>query len=387
MNKKILLLGSYCGDDNYPLIYKFFKGNITVSNSEYEKTMMNGFVSNGFNVEMFSAPSVGKYPITCRKEYVSGFNEHNKIHIIKYHSFLPIIFSSKVHGFIKGLKKFLKTTDKNDNIVVVACEPHLPYLRTLKFIKHKYGFKTSLIVPDLPENVKGSKSKIYNFIKNKQVKEVYNLANTYVDSYLFFTKQMISKFDVNEKKYIVREGAINSFIDSQHIQNKDTVCTYIGKTNEQNGVDLILRLAEEKRNIKFDIYGNGDMDQKLSNSKLPNLNYFGFINPVDVDQKILSSDILLSPRYPRNYTNYSFPSKILKYISFKKPIVTFKLPCYPDAFNNILYYPKNTSYESFKEAFELALNDKEKYNGDGFEKTAGYLLASSVAKDYYSILF
>jgi len=387
MSKKIILLGSYCGDINYKIINQYFKGNITVSNSEYEKALMNGFLSNNFDVEMIAAPAVGKFPLTCKKNYITGFKEQDKIHIVKYFSFFPFIFNSKTKALKHKISMLIDDLNKNDEIVVIACEPHLPYLRTLKYVKNKYGFKTSLIVPDLPEDIKGSNSIFYKAVKTKQINEIYSLSNQYADSYLFFTKQMINKFNIKNKQFIVREGVIESFLSAKRIFNDKKICTYIGKTNEQNGIDLILKLAGDKKEIEFRIYGNGDMEDQIINSNLPNIKYFGFLNPINVNEKLLLSDILVSPRYSRNYTNFSFPSKILKYIATGKPIVTFKLPCYPDDFNKILYFPEKEDYESFKKAFESALSDSSKDNSENIRKYTNYLLSNNVANDFSMILF
>ena len=60
-----------------------------------------------------------------------------------------------------------------------------------------------------------------------------------------------------------------------------------------------------------------------------------------------NADILLSLRIPGgDYQKYSFPSKILDYLSFKKPIVTFKLPCYSNSILNYLFIPEEVDANS-----------------------------------------
>lgn len=384
MSKKIILLGCYCGDGNYELIHQFFKKNITVSNSEYEKTLFNGFLENNFDIQMISAPSVGKFPSTCKKLRVSGFRPQENITIVKYFAFGPILFSSKYHAMKKALKNL--EIKSGDDVVVIASEPHFPYLKLLKYAQRKFGYRTSLIVPDLPENIKGSASRFYSFLKKKLTDKIYKYSNNYVDSFLFFTNAMKDKFDLLNKRYIVREGVIEKFNFSSN-SNAPKICTYIGKTNEKNGIDLIIKLAKDRSDVSFDIYGNGDEDKKLASLNIPNLHYHGFLNPNDIEEKLINSDILVSPRYLRDYTNYSFPSKILKYISVGKPIVTFNLPCYPPSFGKILFYPQSQNYNDLLQTFETALNyDNNKLHAEIIEH-ANYLLAKNVSIDYYSILF
>ena len=385
MSRKIILLGCYCGDQNYDLIQRLFRGTITVSNSEYEKSLFHGFLEAGEDIELISAPSVGKYPFTCKKNHISKFKKEKNINIISYYSFAPVCHHSKYRNLLKMFKKQLNYYKMYDDVVVIASEPHLPYLKILKYVKLKYKFKTSLIVPDIPENIISFKSKIYKIYKNKINREIQYISNNFVDSYMFFTEQISTKFRQCSKS-IVREGIIDSF-KIFNVKNDFLSCTYIGKTNEKNGIKLLIETASKIKNVHFDLYGTGDMDKLLKNIKLPNLTYHGFINPNDIEEKLLKSDILLSPRYYRDYTSYSFPSKVLKYLSYCKPVVTFKLPCYSEKFDKVLIYPESETVESFVKGIENAIRRKNDDLYKIYKENIGYLLVENVVDDYLKILF
>lgn len=384
MDKLYVLIGSYCNQNNYSLISSFYKKDLSVSNSEYERVLLKGFCSNHLNVHMISAPSVGKFPSSCRYIRTKGFKSSPLVTVVDY---CTLFFLSHISKYI-ALKKqinYLFKENKDKNIVLIACEPHIPYMKACKYAKRKYKCKTSLIVPDLPENVKDKGLLLYRLIKNRKTLLSYEIGNKYFDSYLFFTNKMVSSFNVENKKYLVREGIVEHFnFDCSNKKSKNTICTYIGKTNEKNGISVICEAAKQLKEFEFHIYGNGDMDDILRETHIDNLFYHGFIAPQSIDDVLLDSDILLSPRYPREYTSVSFPSKILKYISFGKPIVTYKLPCYPKAFDNFLLYPGDQSVQSFIECIQKAKTIRIDY--ESLANQCSYLLYDNLVKDYLTIL-
>lgn len=384
MNDLFILVGSFCGEDNYDLIRNYFKNNVTVSNSEYERVLMNGFLKNSKKVLMISAPAVGKYPLSCKKMFTKLHSRRKDIIIANYCTFLPFVSCSKYHSLKKELLRII-AQNSNYKITLVVCEAHYPYLRLLKYCKSKLNLKTSLIVPDLPENVGSSKLFLYKILKKRIVRKIYEISNCYTDFFLFFTEKMVSKFCVTNN-YLVREGVIDNFFDSKKRISTKINCTYIGKVDEENGISFIFKSAEMLPNFDFYIYGNGNMEDLLKDTKLGNLHYFGFLDPQRVNEKLAEADILLSPRLPKDYTNYSFPSKLLKYISFCKPIVTFKLPCYPESFANCLVYPKEVSAEDFCQAILEAAANLAKFDFNTFFDVCNYLLSENVVKDYLSKL-
>lgn len=384
MSDLFILVGSFCGMENYQLIKSYFKKNLTVSNSEYERILFNGFLKINTKAMMLSAPSVGKFPFSCKRPFTKFLSKDKNIYIANYCTLLGLERDSKYRSLKKAFMRIYHA-HRDERITVIGCEAHMPYLKLLKHCKTKLNLSTSLIIPDLPENISSSNNFVYRLAKKLETSNIYKIANNYIDTFLFFTKEMALKFKTRNN-YIIREGAIEKFIEGDKQISSRVNCTYVGKTDEENGVLLIYEAAKKLSHIDFEVYGSGNMDTFLFSNKLPNLHYHGFLDPQQVNKKLMEADILLSPRLPKNYTCYSFPSKLLKYVSFCKPVITFKLPCYPELFEECLIYPKDLSVDSFCECISTVANNISLFNKNNVIQICRYLLADRVATDYTSLM-
>lgn len=384
-NKVYVFVGCYFENNLFDFFSKkYFKGKISVSNREYEKMLFNGFLNAKKNAYMISAPSVGRYPQNCKKMFFKK-QSSSKYNRVKYCSFCTIYGVSKYSKSLALKKEFKKIMKENNpgNVIVIACEAHKPYLDVIKLAKKKFNCKTCLIVPDLPEYMMSNNSKFYHFFKKRDINSIYQLANKFVDYFVFFTKFMKNKFDLSNKNYILREGIIDDFVNTNETNKLESKeCTYIGKTNMKNGINLLIEVAKLLPDINFNIYGNGDMDSVLKTTNLNNLKFHGFLNPECISEVIKKTNVFVSLRYPnQSYTAFSFPSKILKYIQIGKPIVTFKLPCYESYYDELLIYPKDYSPEEVACCIRKAFNSLDSDYIAKVRTNLGHLLAKNIVND------
>ena len=383
-NKNYIFVGSYIGKNNYEkLINEYFKSENGVSNSEYERVVYEGFKKKSKNVYFLCAPSCGVFPFNTNKMFTHFSSD--EIEICNHCNIAGLTHVSKYFALKKKLSKLIRDYSLGKETIVIGCEIHLPYLKILKYSKQKYGFKTCLIVPDLPENYIGINNFIYRKIKEKNNRECYKIGNKFVDSYLFFTNKMLNHFQVENKPYLIKEGILEN-INENCFQKNERSCAFIGKTNKINGVELILQAAKKMPTFTFDFYGSGDMDEIIRNSNLDNVTHKGFANPNDIDFILKEYNILLCPRFAADYTAVSFPSKIIKYISHCKKVVTIKLPCYSEKFNNLFYLMEKEDSDSLVNSIIAAFKDNNKKMQEIVNKNLNDLLQDNYTTDFISIL-
>ena len=363
-NSVYIFLGSYIENAYFDNIKnRYCKNNISVSNSEYERVVFNGFISQKLDAYFISAPSVGKYPFNCKKPFIKKIrSKNNRVVYCAYNTIFAFISSSKIKAFKSEIKKICKI-NKDKTINIICCEMHRPYLEGAKYAYKKYGANTMCIVPDMPEDMNWSSNMLYRYFKQKDIRKCHLIAKEYIKCFVFFTEQMKQRFSLGEKKYLVREGVIEKItsFNNEVAEQNPIVCAYVGKVDKRNGIDAIVCSAITYSDIIFSVYGSGDMEAYLKSLNIKNLHYHGFINPDEVNCVLEKANILLSPRYPLGeYVSYSFPSKILKYIALNKPIVTFKLPCFDDKYSKLLIYPKLNTNESFADAIKIAISSVNK---------------------------
>lgn len=348
----------------------YIKKSTSVSNNVFERKLYSGFINSKSKHDFVyvSAPSVGWFPKNCKKIRIKGFTKNSNYHPINYSTtYLGSTFS-KARALKNEISKIIKTIDLDKyKICLVSCELHLPYLKCAEYLKRKYPNSVTVqFVPDLPEFNNRSSGRIYNYLKSINCKKIKQLRTKYIDKYVLFSKPMVNALGLaKHNNWIVNEGIAsdNSCFEKLESDGLKHV-VFIGKLDKRNGVDLIkgtAALFESRKDIVFDFYGiqasDGISDELLLNR--PNICVHGFVKPSKILSILNSSDVLLSPRYPNEeYTKYSFPSKIFDYLSSHKPIVSFKLDCYPQELNDILIYPKDISVDSLAESINHALSLK-----------------------------
>jgi len=378
MENLYIFIGSYLGEKAYHRLRNlYFKKNISVSNSEYERVLFNEF-SKTENCLFISAPSVGRYPVSCKRAYYKKSICEGKITDCSFLTIIGVNNFSKSCALKLALKKQISKY-KDKKIFVIACEAHKPYLSALKVAKRN-GCSTMLIVPDSPASMSFSNSFLYKFLKKYDVRSIKKMSEKYSDCFLYFTDEIRKDFS-NEKQYIIREGILSD-ITLMEDSKKKNKCVYIGKTDIRNGINYIIQSAMRLPDFSFDIYGSGDYDEVLKTINIRNIKFYGFINPNAIDSILKKADILLSPRTNDvSYTGLSFPSKILKYLSYSKPVVTFKLPCYNQNFDSVLVYPSEESIDSFVSAIKKASGISNMDCYVNIVNKLSYLKANKIVED------
>ena len=367
MNKEklVIMLGSaYLECDEQYIEKRYFKKMPTLSNPQYERKLIKGFLNNDdYDFIFISAPHVGYWPFRTKKLKVKGFHENDYLKTVCYISPFGLLQHFKARAIKRKIKSLLDEKISNyDSVHIICGECQKQYLEGIKYLKSKHSkvFST-VIVPDLPSNIVTYKNFIYRFFKKRNVEQVHKLCDKYADSFLCFTAAINEKININNKPYIIYEGVIDRCKCELKQDTSVKHISYIGKTDNRNGVESILEVAKEFNDeYIFDIYGNGDMDNQLRGQLPSNVKYHGYLSPDKIDDVMSKSDIMVSLRKPiGEYVSLSFPSKIFEYISYDKPIVTFRLPCYFQELDKVLVYPSDYSAVSIKTAILNALKSKD----------------------------
>jgi len=239
---------------------------------------------------------------------------------------------------------------------------YLPFL--LSIIPFKLSNKVTLVsfVPDLPKYIftyTRNKSLIKNILKYPYLKLTTNLANL-IDYYVFITKYMKTQFP--KKKFQIIEGFTDSNYFANQINfkgNKNSIM-YAGALFEKFGVStLIDAFMDIPGDYELWLFGYGDLTNKIiEQTKIDKrIIYFGNVSNEIVEQYEIKAKLLVNPRpLLQEFTKYSFPSKILEYMSSGTPVLTTKLLGIPEEYDDKLYYFVNDSYLEIKNGLIKYLN-------------------------------
>lgn len=361
MNKVCtVIIGSYFPKEYSQKILSLQKNGISLfSNSIYEEKLFFALSSNNEDVSFISAPPTGNYPFSCTKPSISAFPSANNTFFVGYSTIIGVGKISKTNAIKREIWHFVSAHPASEYRVIVS-ELHTPYLLAAKwFKKHVNNCKVLQIVPDLPQySRKKTNSLIYKILKEFDVAKIYKTANQTADCFLFFAEPMKSFFIA--KPYAVSPGIFLKAREQPEIKKRKSI-VFTGKVSRENGIDILLNAFQEVIVPGVDLFicGYGE-DAKLvldAANKDKRIHFLGFIDHSKALSIERTASVLVSPRPQDTYTSFSFPSKVIEYLSFNVPVVTFHLDCYPKSLDDALIYPKDETPHQLAVCLNEVLKD------------------------------
>lgn len=292
--------------------------------------------------------------------YLSIFN----LPIIKYFFIILNLFFYLIHWNIKNRQ------EKDRKIILASVDT----IFTLPSIIGKKIFKTDVyaVVTDLPDfsfeyrNDIGIIKKSINIIAIK----IYNILKHKLDGYIYLSKYMNEKINLNNKPYIVIDGLVNvNEINQYKIENAPKegkrIVMYAGGLNESYGIKKLVDafLLSGVDNSELWLFGSGDYEETLKNISQENskIKFGGQISHRKIIEYEKKVTLLINPR-PTNeeYTKYSFPSKTLEYMLSGTPFLTTRIPTLTEEYDEHLFYIENEDVTGISKAISDVLSlDKE----------------------------
>ena len=335
------------------------KAGIQIAANKLQWAIVDGLEENNIDVTIINSLYIGSYPNRYKKIMIPTFSFEHKDNAndinVGFCNLTGFKWLSRYYSVKKEVKKWAKQNNDEKYLLIYALTT--PFVNIAKYIKKKFkNIKVCIVVPDLPEymNVKAMKSNlIYRVLKNIEIKMIKNCIKK-VDSYVLLTDAMKSWFD-NDINYTVVEGvAVNSIDDYNCTKNKTIL--YAGGIKEEYGIiDLIKAfIAVDNKEWELDIYGDGaDLIKAKELAKNhTNIVFKGMVSNSVVVEEQKKASLLINPRKNHEFTKYSFPSKVLEYMSSGTPMLGYKLDGIPKEYSDYYYV-----IEDVENGLEIALKN------------------------------
>ena len=348
----------------------------------WQEKLATGFESTA-NINSFkiiSAPFLGAYPNAYKDMFFKGFlkKDDSGIHYIQFCNIWGIRNLSRSFNLKKAVKNFISLNSENKVIVVYS--PHTPLLEAAVYAKSKdSNIKIVLIVPDLPQymNLSVGRRNMYDFFKKFDI-DKFNRLNKNTDAFVLLTEAMKDILKVQQRKYCVIEGLIEHPIKLSDKKTDSKTIVYTGKLNKSFGVMNLVeafKLIDDK-DLKLIICGSGELVPVIQQQATLDVR-IKFLGQVSIDEAkayIQEASVLVNPRQNNDtYTKYSFPSKIIDYLSSGNAVVAYLLDGMPMCYTNFMYVVPNDSVFSLKDTIEAALNAGADEKKEKSEAAAAYL--------------
>lgn len=170
----------------------------------------------------------------------------------------------------------------------------------------------------------------------------YNVLHKLSDSHIYLSYGMFNKS--NKQKKIHIDGGIDilDIAKTEQFKSSTPYVLYTGRISKHNGIELLIDAMDfVNPSLNLVICGKGHnsklIDATVDNSR--RIKYLGMVDENELESLVQNAEILVNPRLISNKTNNSiFPSKILEYIAYKKPIISTKTFGISDEYNNIIEF-------------------------------------------------
>ncbi|MFC4802571.1 glycosyltransferase [Neobacillus sp. GCM10023253] len=378
-NLDVLFIGGLFPKEKEKEILQNSIGNVQNAANNLQWSIVDGLDANRTEkVKILNSLYIGSFPKRYKKMYIKTHKFSHTINTFPEDinvGFLNITGVKNLSRYF-SLKPYVKNwaqTNNGKKKIVIAYAMTSTFTRLLRYIKTLNSeVKTCLIVPDLPQYMNlTNNSKVYNILKKIEIKSI-DLDAKYIDSYVLLTEYMRQALNISSPSVVVEGISTNLFEKISPIPIEEEIKTvlYSGGLIEKYG---ILDLVSAFKKLKGDKYrliicGSGEAEDfiRKESRRDKRIVYKGLLKREEVLQLQKSSTVLVNPR-PNNeeYTKYSFPSKIMEYMSSGRPVIAYKLDGIPEEYYDYIYPVMETEDGLYNALRDVLSKDKIELNNKG----------------------
>ena len=343
MDAKILWVGGILNESS--LLRR--KASSPAAN-RWQDGLIGGLIDLGHQIECIAHMPEPLWP--KGEVFPRGSNEFSKKIPFTTAPYINIPFmreSSLSFGYKKALKSWCRNNGAPYAVITYNLAPHS--IEVGRYAQLKYGIKWIEICADHYDPG----------INSDNFPKVASLA----DGHIFLSSAAFLRAPF-PNKFHLDGGVITADMKSTPIYTrqrtvKKKILLYAGMMSEWGGVSFLLRaFAKIKEpSVELWICGQGKNKDLASAVRLDGrIKAFGFLPEEDLIQLYQKADIFINPRpssVPGNAMN--FPSKILVYLSYGKPVVSTWTPGLSKDYRNVLEVIEEETDEGLAQTIEKVL--------------------------------
>ncbi len=368
-NGRLVFVGLLYAPEDAQRVLQKSKIGLQAAANNYQWGMIRGLHgASGQALEILNTIPMGTFPKYSKILFEKTHREDLEQGTVQNFGYcnLPLIKQWQRTGAIyRNLRRILKNSDRPVTVLVYSL--YHPYLKALARLKKKHpDFRYILIVPDLP-GVFGAESrnpvrKHLGRIMGKSSLQMSRLA----DGYVLLTEQMAGPLEIGDKPFTVVEGICNNevTIPSDYRRQSPPTVLYTGALDRAFGLDVLVEAFQKlpAGSAKLQLAGSGEYLEtiQLLCAENPNISYLGYLPKEQIHALQRSASVLVNPRSAEEaYTQYSFPSKTMEYLSTGVPVVMNKLPGIPAEYHCHLFLTQSSTADSLAQTLQAVLQMDE----------------------------
>lgn len=388
----LFLLGLFPKEYENEILKNSIRGVQNAAN-KFQWGIVNGFDKNvGNSIRILNSPYVGSYPKRYKEFFIPDFSFCHCTGAVDHNVGFCNLSGYKTVSRYYGLKNHIKrwANDGEKDKVIIAYAMTSPFVELLYYVKKNYPhIKSCLFVPDLPEYMNaGASTKIfYKVGKTIQINH-FRRKLKLIDCYVFLTKYMPEWFDWNIR-YTVVEGISN--INNNEIMTctkKETIkekkLIYAGMIEEKYGLLDLVNAFMQINNDEWslEIFGRGSSEETIRKlvEKDNRVHLRGMVSNDEVLEEQKRAELLINPRNDKDeFTKFSFPSKVIEYMSSGTPMIGYKLSGMPDEYLGYFFEVKDET-DGLRKSIEAAMGMSSQERMEFGEKAKCFILEHKNSK-------
>jgi glycosyltransferase involved in cell wall biosynthesis len=316
-------------------------------------------------INLISSCPVQNFPLVNKLLFRSqkfSFNKFSGISLF----FINIIILKHVSRFLSCIFFMSKPLLSGKFNLIFIHGLHSPYLLFAR-LSQFFGCKVIVVLTDMPGLILPTDNFIARILKKIDA-VIIRFILTNVDAVISLTTSLSDRY-TPFKPVLVFPGILDSTLSQCDISplsfaNRQApfVISYAGGLSKLYGVDRLLdAILLIDSNIKLEIrfYGKGDQVTRIKEvAKFDSrVVYCGYVESNHLFSMLCRSDALINPRPSHeSFSQMSFPSKLIEYLSTGRPVLTTRIISIPRDMTELFLYIENEEPEGIKNAIMNLIN-------------------------------
>jgi glycosyltransferase involved in cell wall biosynthesis len=286
-------------------------------------------------ISLSSLPTLS-YPLDRKLFYKGKEINCNGVDIIQI-PFVNVIVLKQFSRLFFLFSTWLTILKKTNFEFVIVHGVHTPYLIFALFLKKIYGVKVVILFTDPPGVILKSDGTLSKMLKDFDRLLIKSLVRNF--SCIALSK-LIPKDYMPNSKYFILDGFSTSLPSTVKSEKDPFVIIYAGLLEAKYGVKTLIEavLNCKDNDVLLRVMGAGDLEPYISSLKSKRVEFIGKLSKQAVFSEYQKANLLVNPRpISDDFVKYSFPSKLIEYLSTGVPVLTTQLPSITDDLKEHLY--------------------------------------------------
>ena len=352
--RNLVLLGFQVGERYFE---HYSKGDAFPQVAAYklESRLLTALRSTGARVRTVASIAVSTYPRIKRIWFPSARLQGAEGQTGRV---LPLINLPLIKMAVRFFGSFfclLRVSRRVDGICVYAA--HSPNLLAAYLCSKIYRVPYYVYIPDLPSfmDVALKRSWLRALLKKIDA-SLLNWLVVRAAGLMVISRPMVEDVPAwNSRPYLVLEGIADASPEPQlEVADRKKTIFYAGGVNRAYGIEeLVEGFLAAGVDYELVICGRGDLEDYLGRiaAQHSSVRYLGFLPPSEVAVLQAQAALLVLSRNPAEaFTRYSFPSKLLEYMSAGIPVLTTRLEGIPTEYFDYLNVIEGFSVDAVAQA-------------------------------------